>query len=231
MKLKTFLYPLFTLIFAACSGQTSKNSTKIEAKAFSEKLAATPNAQLIDVRTPSEFATDHLDNAKNINWMGTDFTSKVATLDKSKPVFVYCKSGGRSESAAEKLEQLGFTTIYELQGGILKWDAAGLSKPSGKIMGMTQDQYKQLLQSNQKVLINFYAEWCAPCKKMAPYVTAMQKEKGATTIIRLDADANKTLMTELKISELPTLLLYDNQALVWRQSGFVSEEDLRKQIQ
>lgn len=230
MNYKSFLL-LLVFTFISCTGQTSKNAKKVAAAEFSEKLAATPNAQLIDVRTPSEFAADHLDNAKNINWMGTDFTSKVATLDKSKPVFVYCKSGGRSESAAEKLEQLGFTTIYELQGGILKWDAAGLSKPSGKIMGMTQDQYKQLLQSNQKVLINFYAEWCAPCKKMAPYVTAMQKEKGATTIIRLNADANKTLMTELKISELPTLLLYDNQALVWRQSGFVSEEDLRKQIQ
>jgi rhodanese-related sulfurtransferase len=46
-------------------------------------------------------------------------------MDKSVPVFVYCKSG-RSQKAAEKLNELGFTTIYQLEGGILKWEAAGL---------------------------------------------------------------------------------------------------------
>jgi len=50
-------------------------------------------------------------------------------------------------------------------------------------------------------------------------------------IIRLDADQNKTLISEMKISELPTLLIYENKQLKWKQSGFVSEEDLKKQLQ
>lgn len=145
---------------------------------------------------------------------------------------MYCKSGVRSQSAATKLSELGFTKIYLLQGGILKWDAAGLSKPSTTVVGMTAQEYSKLVDSDKKVLINFYAEWCAPCKKMAPFIKTMQTElANDVTIIRLDADKNKTLMTEMKISELPTLLLYDKKEIKWRQSGFVNEADLRKQIQ
>ena len=114
----------------------------------------------------------------------------------------------------------------------MKWNAAGLSKPSDKIIGMTSKEYAELLNSDKKVLIDFYAEWCAPCKKMTPYLMKMQKEMAdEVVIIRLDADQNKTLISEMKISELPTLLLYENKEVKWKQSGFVSEEDLKKQLQ
>jgi hypothetical protein len=60
----------------------------------------------------------------------------------------------------------------------------------------------------------------------------MQKELGdKVTIIRLNADENKTLISELKIDALPALLLYENKALKWKHSGFTSEEDLKKQLQ
>ena len=216
----------------SCNGQTSKNVKTIEPAVFAEKIAATPNAQILDVRTPEEYVSGHIDNAANVNWNGTDFVAKAKALDKTKPVFVYCKSGGRSKQAAAKLEELGFTTIYELQGGMLKWDAAGLSKPSDKIIGMCSQEYGELLNTNKKVLISFYAEWCAPCKKMTPYILQMQKDLAdKVTIVRLNADENKTLIAELKISELPTLLLYENKEVKWKQSGFISEEDLKKQLQ
>ena len=97
---------------------------------------------------------------------------------------------------------------------------------------MTLQDYNKSVDSDKKVLVSFYAEWCAPCKKMTPYITKMQTELAdSVTIIRLDADKNKTLMTEMKISELPTLLLYEKAAVKWRKSGFISEEELRKQIQ
>ncbi len=232
MKYKSLLYLLLVLVFASCNGQNSKEIKTIDSKAFAEKMAATPNPQILDVRTPEEFTSDHIDNAKNINWLGTTFVSDVEKLDKSQPVFVYCKSGGRSQKAAEKLNELGFKTIYQLDGGILKWDAAGYSKPSDKIIGLSAAEYNKLLNSDKKVLINFYAEWCAPCKKMAPYVLQMQKDLvDKVVIIRLDADKNKTLISEMKISELPTLLLYENATVKWRHSGFISENDLKKQLQ
>ncbi len=168
--------------------------------------------------------------SKNIKTI--DAKAFAEKLDKSKPVFLYCKSGKRSSSAANKLEELGFTKIYELEGGMLKWDAAGLSKPSGKTIGMPIEEYNKLVNSDKKILINFYAEWCAPCKKMAPYISKMQKEENDNVvIIRLDADKNKTLMEAMKISELPTLFLYEKAAVKWKHSGYISEEDLRKQIQ
>ena len=80
--------------------------------------------------------------------------------------------------------------------------------------------------------MNFYAEWCAPCKKMAPYIAKMQKENNEEfELIRLDADKNKTLMDAMKISELPTMFLYSKGEKKWQHSGYISEEDLRKQIQ
>lgn len=232
MKFHSIFLIIISFIVFSCNGQNTKNSKTIDAKAFSEKIATTPNPQILDVRTPEEFSSDHIDKAVNINWLGNNFVAEAEKLDKTKPVFVYCKSGGRSQSAVQKLEELGFTNIYQLQGGILKWDAAGLSQPSNKITGMTVQEYNNLVSADKKVLIDFYAEWCAPCKKMKPYLLKMEKElAGKVTIIRLDADKNKTLMTEMKISELPTLLLYDNATVKWKHSGFISEEELRKQIQ
>lgn len=232
MKFHSIFLAIICFVVLSCNGQNSKEIKTIDSKAFAEKIAATQNPQILDVRTPEEFTSDHIDNAKNINWLGTTFVANVEKLDKSQPVFVYCKSGGRSQKAAEKLNELGFKTIYQLDGGMLKWDAAGLSKPSAKIIGLSVPEYNKLLNSDKKVLINFYAEWCAPCKKMTPYVLQMQKDLAdKVTIIRLDADKNKTLISEMKISELPTLLLYDKAAVKWKHSGFISEDDLKKQLQ
>lgn len=232
MKFYSVLLLIVSFIVLCCRGQSSKNIKTIDSDAFAGKIRATPNPQILDVRTPEEFASDPIDNAKNVNWLSSDFVTNAKKFDKSKPVFVYCKSGGRSQKAAAKLAALGFTTIYELQGGILKWDTAQLSKPSEKIIGISSQEYQALLNSDKKILINFYAEWCAPCKRMASYIIKMQKELVAkVVIVRLDADENKTLLAQMKISELPTLLLYKNNEVKWNHSGFISEADLKKQLQ
>lgn len=229
--------PLFTLfvisfLFLSCKGQTSTAIETIDAKSYSEKINTTTKAQIIDVRTPEEFASGHIDNAANINWFDADFATKMASYDKTKPVFVYCKVGGRSIKAANKLAEMGFTTIYNLDGGILKWESAGLSKPDEKIIGICSQEYGELLNTDQKVLVNFFAPWCAPCKKMEPYLLQMQKDlAGKVVLVRLNADENKTIMKELKIDELPTLLLYENKVIKWKHTGYISEEDLKKQLQ
>ena len=67
---------------------------------------------------------------------------------------------------------------------------------------------------------------------MTPYLMKMQKEMAEkVTIVRLNADENKTLISEMKIDELPTLLLYQNNKVIWKHSGYLSEEDLTKQLQ
>lgn len=77
--------------------------------------------QLIDVRTPAEFAEGHLKNAKNIDFYSPDFDLQIEALDKSIPVILYCKSGRRSAKCASKLNAKGFTSIYDLDGGIQLW--------------------------------------------------------------------------------------------------------------
>jgi thioredoxin len=226
---------LFSVVFAAfllvgCNAQT-KNVEVIPPDVFAGKLKSMPNPQLLDVRTPSEFAGEHLDNATNVNWNGDDFAAKASKLDKSKPVFVYCKIGGRSNQAAQKLREMGFTKIYDLQGGIVKWAADGFAPKSDRIIGMCPQEYGEMLNTDKIVLVDFYAEWCAPCKQMAPYLAKMQEElKDKVTIIRLNADEHKTMMTEMKIDELPALYVYKNKKIVWEHKGFISEDELKKQL-
>jgi thioredoxin len=229
MKLKRLYLVVFSIIAFSCNSQTAVQT--IDVASYSKKIEATPKAQILDVRTPEEYATGHIENSDNVNWLSESFVLRTDKYDKTKPVFVYCKSGGRSIKASEKLAELGFTTVYNLDGGMLKWDAAGLSTPDTKIIGVCTQEYAELLKSDKKVLVSFYAPWCAPCKKMEPYILKMQKEMAdKVVIVRLNADENKTIMQELKISELPTLLLYENKVIKWQKSGFVGEEELKKEL-
>ncbi len=232
MKAHLFTFLFISFIFLSCKGQNESKYKSITPLAFSNELKNSTNAVLIDVRTPEEYASQHLDNAININWNESGFDSKVKQYDKSKPIFVYCMGGGRSKKAAEKLEALGFKTIYEMQGGIMKWNAEGLSTPLKSTIGMSRDEYEKLLQSDKTVLIDFYAEWCGPCKKMSPYLKKMETSLAdKVTIIKIDADKNKTLIKELKIETLPTLLIYKKGISIWKHEGYISESDLNKQLQ
>jgi rhodanese-related sulfurtransferase len=229
MKNVLFLLPMIAL-FAVCNAQT-KNILTLSPTDYAAQLKATPGAQLLDVRTPEEFAAGHLDNAVNVDWLGADFQSKAAKFDKSKPVFVYCKIGGRSAQAAARLSEMGFSKVYDMQGGIVKWEAAGLMPKSDRIIGMCDQEYGEMLKSAPKILVDFNAKWCAPCQKMKPFLEAMKTSyAGKVSIVSLDADENKTMMTALKIEDLPALLLYENGKLVWQHTGYISEEDLKKQL-
>lgn len=123
-----------TLASVSCKN-AQKNNTKVTAqaieviapKAMYEVLLKDPSTQLVDVRTKDEFAVSHLKDAQNICVTDTDFKQKVAHLDKDKPVYVYCKKGGRSAQASKILKELGFTKIFDLQGGITNWQQQHLS--------------------------------------------------------------------------------------------------------
>ncbi|WNM18847.1 thioredoxin domain-containing protein [Flavobacterium capsici] len=232
MKSKIFSLLLISFLFINCQGQPKKEVQTVDVKTYSEKLNKIENPQLIDVRTPAEYAVDKINEAKNINWNGDNFISEVEKLDKSKPVFVYCKVGGRSSQAANKLAELGFKEIYNLEGGIMKWNAAGMQKPTSKeYIGITSSDYEKLINSDKKVMVNFSAVWCAPCKKMKPYITKMQEDlKDKIKIVRLDADENKSLLENMKIDGLPVIIVYQNGKETWRNIGFISEEDLKKHL-
>lgn len=79
------------------------------------------NVQLIDVRTPSEFASGHIKGAKNIDFFSGRFNVEFNKLDKTKPVYVYCRSGNRSRQTSKKMAVNGFSEIYDLKGGIVNY--------------------------------------------------------------------------------------------------------------
>ena len=222
-----------SFLFISCHGQTSEAVHTIDVKSFTEKLKTNENPQLLDVRTPEEYNTEHIGDAKNVNWNGDDFVAKASTYDKSKPIFVYCKLGGRSAQAADKLAELGFKEIYNLNGGIMKWNAENNANamPSNKIIGICDQEYGELIKSSDRVMIDFNAKWCAPCKKMNPYILRFQTEmKDKIKIVQLDADENKTIVEQLKLDALPTIIIYEKGKEVWRNVGYISEEDLKKHL-
>lgn len=88
--------------------------------------ATDSGAEIIDVRTPAEFAEGHIEGAVNIDLNGPDFTGQIDALDPAKTYAVYCRSGNRSAAATQYMQDQGFASVYELGGGILSWQSAGL---------------------------------------------------------------------------------------------------------
>ena len=84
------------------------------------------DVQLIDVRTPEEFYEGHIENSQNIDYKSPSFSEDILVLDKAKPVILYCRSGKRSGESSKILKKAGFVTVYDLEGGILKWKEKGL---------------------------------------------------------------------------------------------------------
>lgn len=106
--------------------QTNVVFEKIDEQTFSEDITTKTDIQLVDVRTPGEFKQGHIAGALNYNIGGAEFDQQLASLDLSKPVYVYCAVGGRSGRAANYLKSKGFTAIYDLKGGMGAWSKAGL---------------------------------------------------------------------------------------------------------
>ena len=90
---------------------------------WAEQLSAQPDAVVLDVRTEEEFVSGYIPNAQNIDLrMGQGFIDALQELVKEKTYFVYCRSGARSAQACQLMGQLGFTTTYNLLGGIMEWE-------------------------------------------------------------------------------------------------------------
>ena len=85
----------------------------------------TPGTQIIDVRTPEEFAEGHIAGAVNIPVESADFLDNVAQLDPSGTYAVYCRSGNRSQGAVDGMASVGIGNIYELESGTIGWTGEG----------------------------------------------------------------------------------------------------------
>lgn len=211
----------------------AKSQTHLSTDDFEAKLAVFEKVQLIDVRTPQEYKDGHLKSAANIDYKSAAFKDQIGKLDKSKPVFVYCLGGVRSAAAADILHESGFTEIYDMKGGYLKWTAAGkaVDAASSSAKGMSLDDYKKLISTEKVVLIDFNAPWCEPCVKMLPTIHKLAQEyKGRARIETIEYDPNKALAKDLQIDAIPAFLIYKDGKLVERKNGYLEEKDFRQML-
>jgi thioredoxin 1 len=234
-KLLTYFLILSIALFQSCINAQNQNGyVQLSAADFQNKIKEMAQVPLLDVRTPDEFGKGHLLNAKNVDWNGSEFEKEIAKLDKSKPVFLYCLSGGRSGKASQKLLAEGFKEVYELNGGIMKWRAANLpetTESTTKTTGMTKLQFDALLENDKLVLIDFYADWCAPCQKMKPYLEEISKDMtDKVVVIRINADDNQSLLKELGVDALPVLQLYKKKEQLWNFQGWIAKEEVVSNI-
>ncbi|TYA54337.1 rhodanese-like domain-containing protein [Formosa maritima] len=114
---------LFAIVASTISTKAQENNNIILLSPTDFKMQIDgKEVQLIDVRTPEEFQENHIEDALNIDFYSEDFESEFNKLDKDQPVYMYCRSGYRSNQSALKLEKMGFTKIYDLDGGILNYN-------------------------------------------------------------------------------------------------------------
>ena len=200
---------------------------------FAEKIK--DDVLILDVRTPDETELGIIEGATLISIYDNDFEIKIDLMEKSKPILVYCASGGRSSQAAAILAKHGFMEVYNLEGGLYGWQNAGFPVTEAKndltSLKMTEEELFALIQNEEIILIDFYAPWCAPCKKMAPIIDDIEEEYVTRVgVERIDVAANPSLGKRFNISSIPVFAIYQNGKEIWRNTGLTEKSLLESEL-
>lgn len=230
--MKTSIQILIILVFTTCLQAQNTSYKNIGTIEFSEIIISNTGT-LLDVRTISEFQNQHLENALQLDYYKLDFKSKLLLLPKDEPIYLYCTTGYRSERAAKILSENGYSNVYNLEKGIMDWNLQNLptvTEPDAvkdTENEWTIENYQKLIQSDTLVFIDFYAPWCAPCRKMMPIIDSLKTEyHGIIKIEKINVDASKKLVKELKINSVPYFVLYKTGNLFFEKNGYITREEI-----
>ena len=233
--MKSLLYFIIFLFLVSCSNTNSQVIENIDVSKFYQ-LANNMDGIIIDVRTPKEFYSGYIKDASNIDFYSDNFSKKLNIVGKDTPIYVYCRSGGRSSLAAKKMEKLGFNKVYNLIGGIDAWKSEKKRIIKSKDLkvskhpNITVAEIDNILANNNLVLIHFGTDWCVPCKKMKPVIQQIQKELKNVKVLFIDTDINKELVSKHKIEGIPVFIVFRNGEEVFKHIGIVSKEKLLEQL-
>ena len=203
----------------------------VSVREFEQLLTNNKGEQLIDVRTPQEFNKYRIPSARNIDAKDANFQKNIKILDKNKPVFIYCLSGVRSKAALNLFEKFGFKTVYDLAGGINAWSKAG-KKIDQDLSGkgeLSIQSYDSIVSNKGYVLVDFYAPWCKPCRKMLPMVEELAKTyPDKFQLLTVDFDQNRLLSKEKNVQSVPYLVIFKNGKKIWEKTDEASREEILK---
>ena len=228
----------FILLWQIACTQSTEHARTIAVSDYLKALTETKNEILIDVRTPGEFAQEHLNNAMNIDFQGNDFEKRIETLDRNKPIFVYCLSGGRSAEAMNVFVKKGFKNVTNMKGGIMQWKALNyplnttdLNAKTNTWKGMTEADFDKIINGDIPVLIDFNAVWCGPCKMLKPILDDIQTEyAGKIKVVPIDIDDNKSLADKMKIRQIPFMIYYKKGKVMMNIEGYSDKEIIVKSL-
>ncbi len=236
--MRKMLYTLAALIASACTAE-AQDAAQIEQYARSQKITieeyarlvqSTPNAQVLDVRSASEYAVNHIKGAVNIDFADSVGTlHKLAKLDKSVPTFTYSIREGRSVILAKQLKEQGFKTVYFMPGGIGTWVGAGYDLESTADASKSIDlaTYRQQVASRRLTFVDISSIHCGSCKRLHPIIDRLEKLYPQVQVLRYEMDEQLALVQALKVQALPTLFFYKDGKQVWKHAGTQTEAELK----
>lgn len=221
---------IISFLIFSCNAQTK---TSLTADEFEKATSAKDSIQLLDVRTPGEYSSGHISNALQADWNDpAEFNRRITYIDKNKPVYVYCLSGGRSSAAASQLRKMGYENVYELKGGTNAWKAANKPLVGNSVAKqMSLEDFNKSISGPKNVLVDFGAEWCPPCKKMEPVLASLQANNaGKFTLVKVDGGNDQDILQKYKVTALPVFIIFKDGKEVWRKDGIASEKEIAEHL-
>jgi thioredoxin 1 len=95
---------------------------------------------------------------------------------------------------------------------------------------MTIQNLNEAIKTNEWVLVDFYADWCGPCKKMEPILQKIKSENKNLTLLKIDSDKNASIVEKYEVEEIPTFLIFHNGKQVWRRTGLLTENEIKSYL-
>lgn len=234
---KIFLATLVAAIFSGSAFAQTVDKLNdpfvLPVDSFAAQLKIHHVPQLIDVRTPEEYAINHLYGAVNVDLQKENYLEPLKKFDKEKSVYIYAIRNNRSNILAKKLRELGYTKVYELEAGIGSWVGAGKQIYTTAKSETTVADYNKLINSNKIVLVEFGTTYCGACRKVKTILDSLHASSSVDSKNAfIDLYDNPKLVGSLNtIRAIPTVILYKDGKAVWRRTGLTfTKEELEQEI-